>query len=157
MSCMLHFVVETCFHHSTCNSELFVLRIGSKDAYSRGVSCDSLNWSKPVWFCAVVLSWEAQTETGSQIFSSSGLVQSVFSLFAHQIYYNHVHIDTIQLWKFGDEVDTHSMPSIFRDFKRVYFADGFTLLGFCVKTHVTCLTVLANVARHIGPPVIVQN
>ena len=78
MSYKFGLVVEYRFGHSTCSSGPFVSKIGPKDAYLRGVSCDGSNRSGPVRFHVVLLLREAQTETGSLTFSGSGPVRVQF-------------------------------------------------------------------------------
>jgi hypothetical protein len=49
MSCKLDLTVAYRYGHSTCNSGLFLFKIGSKDAYSRGIYCVGLNRLKYVF------------------------------------------------------------------------------------------------------------
>jgi len=63
----------------------------------------------------------------------------------------------MQFGEFANEVDTDSVPAIFRDRQWMQLTHWLATLYLCPKAEIASLAVFAYESQHVGPPVIPQN
>lgn len=70
--------------------------------------------------------------------------------FGDRVYDVHDSIVAIGLREFDNEIYTHNIPTGLGNRERVEFSNW-------LMAEVACLAVLANVTRHLGPPIVVRD
>ena len=60
----------------------------------------------------------------------------------------------MQVWEFHNEVHTNDIPAALQSWEWVELSDWVASLNLSPKAGVTCLHILANVVRHLWPPVV---
>jgi len=74
-----------------------------------------------------------------------------------QIDHHHNSIITMQFGEFANEVNTDSVPAIFRDWQWMQLAHWLATLCLCLRAEIASLAVFTYKSRHVGPPVILRN
>ena len=98
-----------------------------------------------------------EVELGSSECHDYGVSRDEMASFAYWVYYDHSRIEPMQVQEFSNKINTHDIPSHFRNGEGMELAEWFPFLCLRVKTHVTCLAVLSNVLWHVWPPVTPQD
>jgi len=58
------------------------------------------------------------------------------------------------LWEFDHKIDTKCIPPCVWNGERLKLANWRVSPGFCLEAEITGTYILANIPRHLGPPVI---
>ena len=87
-----------------------------------------------------------EVELGCPEGRDRGVSRNEMASFAHRVHYDHSRIEPMRVWEFGNKINTHDVPSCFRNREGVELAEWFSFLRLCAKTHVACLAVLSDVS-----------
>jgi len=77
----------------------------------------------------------------------------VYSL-GDRVYNSHDGIMSGGFWEFDHEIDTECIPSCIRNGEWLKFANRRMSPGFCPEAEIIGAYILANIPRHLGPPVV---
>jgi len=61
------------------------------------------------------------------------------------------------LQEFDHKINTESIPPCVQNGERLKLANGRMSPRFCLKAEITSTHILANVPRHLGPPVVLEH
>jgi len=70
------------------------------------------------------------------------------------IYDSHDGVMSGRLWEFNYKIDTEGVPLCVRNGERLKFANRRMSPRFSPETKITSTHILADVPRHLGPPVV---
>ena len=87
-----------------------------------------------------------EVELGGPECCDSGVSRNKMASFAYRVHHNHSHVEPMQVWEFGNKINTHNVPSHFRNEEGMELAKQFLFLCLHAKTHVTCLAILSDVS-----------
>jgi len=74
--------------------------------------------------------------------------------FRDGVYDSHDGIMSRGLQEFDHEIDTECIPSCVRNGEQLKFANRRVLPGFCLEAEITGAYILADIPRHLRPPVV---
>ena len=74
--------------------------------------------------------------------------------FGDSIHDGHDGIMSRRLWEFNHKIDIERIPPCVWNREQLELADWRVLPRFCPETEITGTYILANVPRHLGPPVV---
>ena len=74
--------------------------------------------------------------------------------FGDSIHDRHDGVMSRGLWEFDHKIDTKGIPLCIRNGERLKLANRRMSPRFCPEAEVASTHILANVPRHLGPPVI---
>ena len=77
----------------------------------------------------------------------------VYSL-GDKVYYSHDGVMSGGLWEFDHEIDTECTLSCVQNRERLKFTNRRVSSGFCLEAEITDAYILANISRHLRPPVV---
>jgi len=77
----------------------------------------------------------------------------VYSL-GDRVYNSHDGIMSGGFWEFDHEIDTECIPLCIRNGEWLKFANRRVSPGFCPEAEIIGAYILANIPRHLGPPVV---
>jgi len=77
----------------------------------------------------------------------------VYSL-GDKIYDSHDSVMSGGLWEFNHEIDTKHIPLCVWNGKWLKLANWRVLPGFCPEAEITGTYILADIPRHLRPPVV---
>ena len=80
----------------------------------------------------------------------------VYSL-GDRVYYSHDSIMSRGLWEFDHEIDTECIPLCVRNGEQLKFANRRVSPGFRPETEITGAHILADIPRHLRPPVVPEH
>jgi len=70
------------------------------------------------------------------------------------VYDSHDSVVSGGLWEFDHEIDTECIPLCIRNGERLKFTNRRVSPGFRPEAEITGGYILANIPRHLGPPVV---
>jgi len=70
------------------------------------------------------------------------------------IHNSHDSIVSRGLWEFDHKIDTEHIPPCIRNGEQLKLANWRVLPGFYLETEITGTYILANISRHLRPPVV---
>jgi len=74
--------------------------------------------------------------------------------FGDSIHDRHNGVMSRGLWEFDHKIDTEGVPLCVRNGERLELANRRMSLRFCPEAEITSTHILADVPRHLGPPVV---
>jgi len=77
----------------------------------------------------------------------------VYSL-GDRVYDSHDGVMSRELQEFNHEINTEHIPSCVWNGERLKFANRRVLPGFCPEVEITGAYILADIPRHLRPPVV---
>jgi len=77
----------------------------------------------------------------------------VYSL-GNGIYDSHDNIMSRGLWEFDHKIDTERIPLCVRNGEQLKFTNWRVSPGFCLEAEITDAYILADIPRHLRPPVV---
>jgi len=60
----------------------------------------------------------------------------------------------MRVWEYHNEVHADDIPMVLQSWEQVKLSNWAALLNLSPETGVACFHILANVARHLWPPVV---
>jgi len=70
------------------------------------------------------------------------------------IYDSHDSIMSRGLWEFDHKIDTECIPLCVQNREQLKLANWRVLPGFCLEAEVIGTYILANISKHLRPPVV---
>jgi len=124
----------------------------------------SLNWPKSLYGVTAVgdhLFWEAvefpdivEKESGCSFHCDCSMRWNEVHPFGDRVYNSHDSVMSGGLWEFDYEVDAECVPLFVRNGERLELANRRMLPRFCLEAEIASTHILADVPRHLGPPVV---
>ena len=74
--------------------------------------------------------------------------------FGDRIHNSHDGIISGGLWEFDHKIDAKRIPLCIQNKEQLKLANWRVLPGFCLETEIAGTYILADVLRHLGPPVV---
>jgi len=105
--------------------------------------------------------WEAmefpdivEKESGCSFRCDCSMRRNEVHSFGDRVYDSHEGIMPGGLWEFDYKIDAEHVPPFVQNGKRLEFANRRMLLRFHPETEIANTHILADVPRHLGPPVV---
>ena len=70
------------------------------------------------------------------------------------VYNSHDGVMSGGLWEFDHEIDTECIPSYIQNGEQLKFANRRVSPGFCPEAEITGAYILADIPRHLRPPIV---
>ena len=70
------------------------------------------------------------------------------------VYDSHDGVMSGELWEFDHEIDTECILSCVQNREQLKFTNRRVSSGFCPEAEITGAYILANISRHLRPPVV---
>jgi len=95
-----------------------------------------------------------EEESGCSFCCDRCVCQNKVYSFGDRIYDSHDGVMSRELWEFNHEIDTeHILPYVWNG-ERLKLANWQMLPRFCPEAEIASTYILADVPRHLGPPVV---
>jgi len=95
-----------------------------------------------------------EEESGCSFRCDRCVCQNEVYSFEDRIYDSHDNVMSGGLWEFNHEINTECVPLFIWNGERLELANKRVSPRFCPEAEIAGTHVLANVPRHLGPPVI---
>jgi len=103
---------------------------------------------------AVELSDVMEEESGCSFYCDCCIYRNKVHSFGDRIHDSHDGIMSRGLWEFDHEIDTERIPPFFWNRERLKLANRRVSPRFCSEAEIAGTYILANVLRHLRPPVV---
>jgi len=95
-----------------------------------------------------------EKESGYSFCCDHHVRQNEVYSFGDSIHDRHDGVMSRRLWEFNHKIDTEYIPLCVWNGERLKLADWRVLPRFCLETEIAGTYILADVPRHLGPPVV---
>ena len=95
-----------------------------------------------------------EEESGCSFCCDCHVHQNEVHSFGDSIHNHHDSIMSKKLWELNHKINTECIPPCVWNREQLELADSEVLLRFCPETEITGTYILANVPRHLRPPVV---
>jgi len=103
---------------------------------------------------AVEFSDTMEEESGCSFYCDCRVHRNEVHPFGDRIYNSYDSVMSRGLWEFNHEIDTECIPLFVQNREQLNLANRRVLPRFCPETEIAGTYILANVPRHLGPPVV---
>jgi len=105
--------------------------------------------------------WEAvefpdivEKESGCSFRRDRSMYQNKVHSFGDRVYDSHGGVMPRGLWEFGHEINAEHVPPFVQNRERLKLANRRVPPRFCSEVKIASTHILANVPRHLRPPVV---